>query len=140
MAPRTSVKKVLLAEDDIDDRWFFTDFLKHRTDIEVLSSVTNGVEVLDYLSKTSENDLPNIIILDQNMPKLNGKETLLELRTHDKYNKIAIVVYSTYTDYKLIEECTSLGATLVHAKPVSSEGYNQMINTILNHYSSTLLH
>ena len=71
------MKKVLLAEDDIDDRWFFMDFLKERTDIELLSSVTNGVEVLDYLEEVPEDKLPNIIILDQNMPKLNGKVTLM---------------------------------------------------------------
>ena len=130
------MKKVLLAEDDIDDRWFFMDFLKERTDIELLSSVTNGVEVLDYLERVSEERYPDIIILDHNMPKLNGKETLMELKTNVKYNKIGVVVYSTYMDVKLVEECTSLGAVMVHAKPVSAEGYNQMIDDILNTYAS----
>ena len=126
-------RKILLADDDVDDRWFFLDFLKHRPDIEILSSVTNGTELIEYLDKIkNEVDFPHLIILDQNMPKLNGTETLSLLKSHKRYNKIDIVIYSTHTDQKLIEDCTVLGAVLVIAKPVSFEGYNHMISSILN--------
>ena len=132
MASPLSLKKILLADDDVDDRWFFVDFLKHRTDLEILSSMTNGKELIEYLDGISDDtNFPNLIILDQNMPKLNGKETLSILKNNVRYNKIDIIIYSTYTDQQLVEECMSLGAALVLAKPVSSEGYNHMISDIL---------
>ena len=132
MASPLSLKKILLADDDVDDRWFFVDFLKHRTDLEILSSMTNGRELIEYLDGISDDsNFPNLIILDQNMPKLNGKETLSILKNNVRYNKIDIIIYSTYTDQQLVEECMSLGAALVLAKPVSSEGYNHMISDIL---------
>lgn len=132
MASPLSLKKILLADDDVDDRWFFVDFLKHRTDLEILSSMTNGKELIEYLDGiTDDANFPNLIILDQNMPKMNGKETLSILKNNVRYSKIDIIIYSTYTDSKLVEECMSLGAALVLAKPVSSEGYNHMISDIL---------
>lgn len=107
--------------------------MKNRADIVILSSVTNGAELIAYLEAIkNEIDFPHLIILDQNMPKLNGKETLSALRADTRYNKIDIVIYSTYADQKLIQECTGLGAIMVLAKPVSFEGYNQMISSILS--------
>lgn len=132
MASPSIIKKILLADDDVDDQWFFANFLKQRPDIEILPSMTNGSELLEYLDKLpGEENFPDLIILDQNMPKLNGAETLSALKSNERYNKINVVVYSTYTDKKLIEECTDLGAALVLAKPVSFEGYNLMISNVL---------
>jgi len=128
--------KILLADDDTDDRWFFLDFLRHRTDVTFLPSVTDGTEIVAYLDSLSQDrDLPHVIILDQNMPKLNGKETLSKLKASQRYRKIAIVVYSTYTDQQLIEDCILQGALTVQAKPVSLEGYNEMIDLILREYN-----
>ncbi|TDE12093.1 response regulator [Dyadobacter psychrotolerans] len=131
--------KILLADDDTDDRWFFQDFLKHRTDVAFFPSVTDGVEVLEYLNSVeADSDFPHVIILDQNMPKLSGKETLCELKANPRYSEIAIVIYSTYTDQKLIDDCRLLGALTVQPKPVSLEGYNEMIDAILKAYAENV--
>ena len=128
--------KILLADDDTDDRWFFLDFLRHRTDVTFLPSVTDGTEVVAYLNSLNRDaDLPHVIILDQNMPKLNGRETLSVLKANPRYSKIAVVVYSTYTDQQLIEDCGLLGALTVQAKPVSLEGYNEMVDFIIKEYN-----
>ena len=130
----TQLKRtILLAEDDSDDTFFFFDFLGHRTDVDLLPGVTNGVEVLDYLHSIAANDaLPDVIILDQNMPKLSGIETLKAIRANDRYARIAVVMYSTYVGPQLAEECLTLGATSVETKPVNRAGYNAMIDTILS--------
>lgn len=126
-------RKILLAEDDSDDTFFFFDFLGKRSDIALLPSVTNGVEVIDYLNDTnSEGELPDVIILDQNMPKLSGKETLKALKSTSQYASIAVVIYSTYVGPQLADECLKLGATLVETKPVTKNGYNKMIDNVLN--------
>jgi CheY-like chemotaxis protein len=124
--------KILLAEDDSDDAFFFFDFLRNRPDIDLLPSVTNGVEVIDYLNRASKTGtLPDIIVLDQNMPKLSGKETLQSIRANQLFQDIAVAIYSTYVGPQLTEECLQLGANLVETKPATREGYNQMMDSIL---------
>ena len=123
--------KILLAEDDGDDRTFFYDFLKERKDIVLLPPAENGVEVFHYLEKVDTSAYPDAIILDQNMPKRNGLQTLQLLKSTNRFSKIPVVVYSTYTDENLIQESLRSGATLVCPKPVTSEGYNNMINVLL---------
>lgn len=126
-------RKILLAEDDSDDVYFFVDFLGDRADISLLPSVTNGVDVLDYLNNAeADADLPDVIMLDQNMPRLSGKETLEAIKSTVRYSDIIVVIYSTYVGPQLTDECLKLGATLVETKPVTRDGYNQMIDTVLS--------
>jgi len=132
MAAERPVPKILLAEDDGDDRTFFVEFLGNRPDISLLPIVANGVEMLQYLNAVStEAERPDIIVLDQNMPKLTGKETLAALKQDGKNSEIPVIVYTTYAGHQLIEECVRLGAAMVMVKPDSREGYNQMMDEIL---------
>lgn len=125
-------KKILLAEDDGDDRDFFVDFLGDRTDIELLPSVTNGTELINYLNRVSlPEETPDVIILDQNMPKMTGEETLQALKRSGWATRAIIVVYSTYVGGDLTRSCLDLGATLVKIKPVNKEGYHKMMDEIL---------
>jgi CheY-like chemotaxis protein len=123
------VKKILLAEDDIDDRNFFLNFVADREDIEMLPAVENGEELIDRLDGVQE--LPDIIILDQNMPKKNGIETLHYLKTNERYADIPVAVYSTYADEYLIHNCKKEGALQVFVKPSDKSGYDQMIDQLL---------
>ena len=124
MAP----KKILLAEDDADDRHFFYEFLRHRTDVVLLPAVENGEAVFAYLEGASEATLPDAIILDQNMPRRNGLQTLALLKESVAYAQLPVMVYSTYVDDNLVQRSTALGATLVWMKPSDAEGYHNMID------------
>jgi len=71
-----NAKKILLAEDDFDDQQFFYDFLHKREDVILLPMVENGEEVFEYLMSTANQaEMPDAIILDQNMPRQNGLQT-----------------------------------------------------------------
>ena len=130
MAP----KKILLAEDDSDDQRLFQEFLKHRTDIVLMPIAENGVELMEQLQPIRDkNQLPDLIILDQNMPKRNGLQTLNLLKSHERFANIPIAIYSTYTDALLIESCMTAGACAVLAKPITKAGYNQMIEECLQY-------
>lgn len=135
MAPAPPVKNILLAEDDGDDRLFFAEFLGDRPDIRLLPAVTNGAEVIEYLTALPpDGDRPDVIVLDQNMPKLTGKETLALLKSQplvSQYDGIPVVIYSTHTGPELVRDCLALGAALVVPKPDSPEGYNEMMDEIL---------
>jgi DNA-binding response OmpR family regulator len=126
------VKKVLLAEDDHDDQDFFKGFLKQRLDIEIMPIAENGVELFDTLEMIRDNKhLPHLIILDQNMPKRNGLQTLQLLKSTTRYAGIPIIVYSTYADHKLKTEGLANGALDVMTKPINKDGYNEMIDVFL---------
>ncbi|THU40255.1 response regulator [Niastella caeni] len=131
VSPHKIPKKILLAEDDPDDRGFFFEFLEHRHDVLLLPPVENGEEVFEFLEKAKNGNFPDLIILDQNMPKCNGLQTLAILKNHSHYENIPVFVYSTYTDDYLKQRSIQLGARSVLEKPLSLEGYEKMIDAIL---------
>ncbi|MBE7170851.1 MAG: response regulator [Williamsia sp.] len=126
-------KKILLAEDDADDRSFFFDFLTGRKDIARITAVENGEEVFSWLENIQDAAaLPDIIVLDQNMPKKNGFQTLQGLKSNSRYRSIPVFMYSTYADENLAKKSLACGARLVLAKPFSPAGYHEMIDQIFD--------
>ena len=128
--------KILLAEDDSDDQKLFCDFLLHRTDIVLTPLAENGAEALEILERTTDEELPDLIILDQNMPKSNGLQTLAAIKAHDRLAHLPVVIYSTYTDDILVSKSMAEGAVLVIGKPVSKKGYEEMLDTVLKAVAS----
>ena len=125
-------KRIILVEDDADDIELFETFLANREDIELLPPVHNGIELINYLQNiVDRNQLPDLIVLDQNMPLMSGKETLKVLKSSELLSKIPAVIYSTYTDSSLIVDCKKLGADMVAVKPIDEEGYVKMMDDFL---------
>jgi CheY-like chemotaxis protein len=126
-------KKVLLAEDDLDDQQLFYDFLNHRSDIHLLPMVENGVELFHMLNMIAYDDaLPQIIVLDHNMPKRNGFQTLELLKAAPRFQNIPVMIYSTYIDQQLKNACYRKGASAVVTKPITKEDYNKMVEMFLS--------
>jgi CheY-like chemotaxis protein len=127
-----NAKKILLAEDDFDDQQFFYDFLHKREDVILLPMVENGEEVFEYLMSTANQaEMPDAIILDQNMPRQNGLQTLQLLKKNLQFAHIPIVLYSTYADESFFTRSAAHGATLVMAKPATPDGYHKMIDALI---------
>jgi CheY-like chemotaxis protein len=125
-------KKVILVEDDADDRDLFAAFYSKRHDLTLMASVENGVDLINYLHEVNSDDgLPDLIILDQNMPKMNGMQTLAFLKSNHRYAQIQAVIYSTHADTSLVHECLKLGAGMVAVKPINREGYQKMMDDFL---------
>ena len=124
-------KRILLVDDDADDRQIFEELL-HELDPEtVVDSAENGLEMISFLNSTEDNDLPGMIILDQNMPKMTGKESLIFLKETPRYQTIPTIVYSTYQVKDFYQECLTLGAQDVVAKPDTMQAYRDMIEQFL---------
>jgi CheY-like chemotaxis protein len=122
-------RKVLLAEDDSDDREIFSDIFQSMDEEAELKMVENGMEIITLLEAiTDPSELPDLIVLDQNMPKMTGKQTLEWLKLNDRYAHIPVIIFSTYSDDRLITECSRIGAALVITKPCSFDEYEQMVN------------
>ncbi|MEO6232717.1 MAG: response regulator [Ferruginibacter sp.] len=124
-------KKILLAEDDYDDRIFFLEHLNEREDVELMPIAENGVEVLKYLDALKSDDFPDLIILDQNMPMKNGIQTLEDLKSIENFASIPVVIYSTYADNHLIETCMNKGAETVVTKPLAKKEYGDMMDNFM---------
>jgi CheY-like chemotaxis protein len=138
------VKKpfILIAEDDMDDRFLLEKAFEENGGAENLQFVENGVEVIDYL-KSAQNDaalttpFPRLIILDLNMPKKNGKEVLEEIKGHSLFNKIPVIIYTTTRNETEVKECYELGANTYIVKPISFEAIREVVKAITNYWLST---
>jgi CheY-like chemotaxis protein len=124
-------KKILLVDDDIDDRLIFAELLRETDEDTLLIFAENGLEMIAVLDKTNDDDLPEMIILDQNMPKMTGKESLIFLKESPRYQYIPTIIYSTYQVKDFYRECLELGAQDVIAKPDTMQAYREMIEQFL---------
>ena len=124
-----TVTKILLAEDDADDRYFFSDSVAARADVKIVHSAGDGIELLEILNGLTEH--PDVIVLDQNMPRMNGYETLKNLKSSPGLAEIPVIIYSTYANQDLINKGLSAGAVAVLPKPEDKRGYNSMIADII---------
>ncbi|MCK7554361.1 response regulator [Chitinophaga sedimenti] len=114
--------KILLADDDPEDRSIMQivfDELDLSADIFF---VEDGTGVIEYLREVSGSTyLPDLIVLDLNMPKLSGSETLKILKTHDLYKNIPIIIFSTSLNEIQMRECMAMGASSYVIKPNTFE-------------------
>ena len=124
-------KKILLVDDDEDDRQIFREIVREVDPYAALDFAENGLDMIALLSKLSDTDLPGMIILDQNMPRMTGKESLIYLKENDRYKHIPTIVYSTYQVKDFYQECLQLGAEDVVAKPDTMQAYREMIEQFL---------
>jgi len=85
---------ILLADDDADDRSFFETALKEIPVDTRLATVNDGEQLMDYLSKNSD-QLPDVLFLDLSMPRKGGFECLTEMKDDIKLKDIPIVMFST---------------------------------------------
>lgn len=122
-----SIKHIVVADDDKDDLDFFTDALKDTCPDITVTVAEDGGELLYKLNKIS---LPDVIVLDLNMPCISGKDCLKALRKDDKYEKVPIVIYSTSSNTKDIEECLHYGANHYVTKPSSMLAISTLVKKI----------
>lgn len=102
---------ILYVDDDVEDIEIFQDAV-HAVDPSIrYLSAHSGKELFELLDK--EAVLPDHIILDINMPGMDGKTCLQEIRKFDRYNGINVIVYSTNSFPKDIEQISLLGATFI---------------------------
>ena len=122
--------RITLAEDDEDDRLFFTDAFEEFKINTIVNTLNNGRELLNYLEHP-ETILPNIIFLDLNMPILNGMECLKEIKQNNKFNDIAIAIYSTSASDQDVENTFVLGANIYIKKPSNFNELKKILSDVV---------
>ena len=109
----SNISYVLYAEDDPDDSLIFEEAIS-KLNLEIkLAIVTDGVSVISHL----QDKIPDIIFLDLNMPLKNGLECLHAIRNDVRLSHLPVIIYSTSSSVKDIEECFREGANFYVIKP-----------------------
>ncbi len=126
---------ILIAEDDVDDRMLLqTAFDEGNIDVKI-EFVGNGSELLDFLEENTQ--YPHIILLDLNMPKKDGRETLRELKQHAIFRKIPVIVFTTTKNENEIARCYELGANTYVVKPDSFESLRKIAANLAEYWFNT---
>jgi two-component system response regulator len=119
-------KPILLVDDDEEDRMLIQEAFSEIGAADAVHFETNGEEALAYLEQNLET-LPTLIILDLNMPRLNGTQTLRCLKSDERYKDITVIIYSTSVNPLEREACLELGA---HSYVVKPALYKESLETV----------
>ena len=134
---------ILIAEDDMDDRFLLETAFAERGYKEKLTFVENGIELLDYLNaqlarkECYESNMPRFILLDLNMPKKDGREALKEIKQDARFKIIPVIVFTTNKNENEIKRCYELGANTYVVKPVGFESLLETIGDIRAYWMNT---
>jgi CheY-like chemotaxis protein len=110
-----SDKYVVYVDDDPDDRSLFMEAFLSMPDYRVVTLV-NGFELMLFLKQRTKEDMPSLIVLDINMPVMNGIESLTLLKSNENYKDIPVVMFATSANPKDVEYCKTLN-TEIFIKP-----------------------
>ncbi|MGC4038651.1 MAG: response regulator [Chitinophagaceae bacterium] len=115
-------RRIFLADDDRDD-WFITeDAMEQVTSEKLIVFFADGELLIKALAEAwQHNNLPCLIVLDLNMPRMNGTEVLAMIKSDNRFNKIPVVIYSTSVNILEQKKCLELGARDYLTKPISSK-------------------
>ena len=139
MTPAAKPIVLLMAEDDADDRLLVKDALEESRVLNVLHFVEDGEELLDYLRRRGRytdpesSPRPGLILLDLNMPRMDGREALREIKADPELRRIPIVVMTTSKAEEDIFRSYDLGASSYITKPVTFDRLVELMKT-LGHY------
>ncbi|WP_344786064.1 response regulator [Postechiella marina] len=124
---------VLLIEDDMIEVMKFNRTVSSLTLKHNITEANNGEEALAFLQKKDE--LPDVILLDLNMPKINGIEFLTILKNDDVLKYIPTIILTTSNNQRDLLECYKIGIAGYVLKPLKYEDYMVKIEKVLDYWS-----
>jgi len=131
---------VLIIDDDPDDADFLMNAFTAHYPNSRFKLCRNGKEGIDFLLNDEEapDDCPELTFLDLHMPGKNGYDTLLELRRSGKCKDVPILIISTSLLPAEAEKCRAAGCTAYFSKPVSIQGYDDIVAKSMTYLTPSL--
>ena len=123
--------KLYVIEDNPGDILLMQEALQDNQNIE-FSFVNNGVSGLDHLLQSKNEDLPNLIFLDLNIPKLNGKQVLARLKADARLKKIPVIILTGSSSPHDVLDTYDLHANCFVVKPIDLDKFISMIKSLAN--------
>ncbi|WP_026261670.1 response regulator [Kiloniella laminariae] len=139
MPENHALKSILLVDDNRDDYEATLRSFHKSSLMNPLYWCKSGQDALDYLHKEgaygdNRDPLPGIILLDLNMPGIDGRKVLEILKKDSVFKKIPIIILTTSADEKNVDKCYELGASTYIQKPVGFDGLIQATNRIKEYW------
>lgn len=136
--PYSKVKPItiLMADDDEDDRLLTQDALAESRVLNDLHFVEDGVELLEYLERRGKfadkavSPRPGLILLDLNMPRMDGREALEAIKANPNLKGIPVVILTTSQQEEDMVKGYNLGAASYITKPVTFDGLVELMKTL----------
>lgn len=124
---------IVLTDDDEDDCDLFLEVARETIKNLRCHFAYDGEELMVYLDSllATETILPDLLVLDVNMPRMNGKEALRRIKQHRVLRKIPVVILTTSTDAALKAELESLGACAFYSKPHDLNRFKHVVAEML---------
>ena len=129
---RENLNTILLIDDDPDDRDLLEEAFSNIDANINIQPAASVMEAMDYLQQLSPGDLPCLMIIDYEMPELNGVKGLELIYQSEIYKNIPAVVWSTSSLLKYREACVKMGSKAYFSKPHTIEDYKSLA---MNMYS-----
>lgn len=121
---QTDALQVWVADDDVDDHLLFA-LAAAEAELEPgLTFMLNGIEMLDLLTATPDDQLPDLVVLDLRMPGLGGHRTLELIRQDERTAELPVIVFTTSTREADRTLAFEAGANFVVVKPIR---FSQMV-------------
>lgn len=130
---KLSNKFIFLAEDDLDDQELLTDAINFLDTDTTIHTISNGQKAIAYLESLEDVALPQLIVLDYNLPELNGEEILEILSQNSRYQPIPKIIWSTSNSSLYKTKCLQLGAKAYMVKPTDFSGIESLAKQMLEH-------
>jgi len=130
-------RTILMADDDEEDCFLAKETLEASGVMAVLSTVEDGIQLMNHLlpnSPSKTNKLPNLILLDLNMPRKDGREALVEIRAEPTLKNIPIVILTTSQEEEDISFAMRAGADLFMTKPATFEEWVEMMKSFADRW------
>jgi CheY-like chemotaxis protein len=124
------IRNIYMADDDPDDYYLFSTVLKEVNDAVKLTWFSSGNDLINDLC-ADNNRLPDLILLDMNMPRKDGLECLQKIKQQETLCRIPIVILSTASSPFAIKKAYECGAVKYLLKPHSIDDITKMIREIL---------
>ncbi len=125
---------IIIADDDSDDRLLICDAIADLGIQNPVIEIENGEELLGFLESNSEKEESRVkiglILLDLNMPKMDGREALEKIKSNPKLKQIPVVILTTSNSEEDIANTYGNGANSYIVKPVTMSGFLSMIKSL----------
>ena len=128
-----SSKLILLGEDDIDDEELLKELFSSVDNSFELTFINNGRHVIEHLNALPDQQLPCLLVLDYNMPELNGADILENLKDKQRYWHIPKIIWSTSGTETYRKKCLELGAEDYIIKPARVSELIQAIRYMISY-------
>jgi DNA-binding response OmpR family regulator len=127
--------KILLIEDDADDIELLAEAFRSNNIAFRMETIMEGDKVLPYM--VAHKEVPDVIVLDFNLPKLHGREILPIIKNAEHYKNVPVVVLSTSALQDDVLFAKELGAAEYITKPVSLQEFNHTVRVIAEKATAT---